>query len=372
MNDMNLSLELITWRTRLFWMLDWVGERHVETDLRAMDCDYYGASFDEFAGDPRGTGFLFVKKERIRGLWSSCGSDNREAQSNHGSDSIRKLVAHGTDTLFLFAAVAAAIEFHEAIGVARSVSRLHSPKRYWADRVKDLPGVRFMAGLGVDSSCDARQPCDRRDRFHCLVAAPAGALQHPGPAPSLTARPSVPHPGEHFAVHDAGRSRRARRRAAEDHPRGPAVMSARGGPGQYNGPHPSDSERNHASEPSSFLPGLGRVGLGSAAAGAETGVNVNRITEAARALGDKPPHEAARDEAFWAVVRDAYGGVVGPSVKLWTVVRGPSPRIVTDAVVDGYLRINQSQPGSNNYPGRKEEVRRRLAAHVGWHPMRSP
>jgi isopenicillin-N epimerase len=117
-----------------------------------------------------------------------------------------------------------------------------------------------------------------------------------------------------------------------------------------------------------FLQSLGAVGLGTAAVGADAGVSVTRIAGAARALGDKPPDEAARDEAFWAVVRDAFGGVVGPSVKLWTVVRGPSPCIVTDAVVDGYLRINQSQPGGNNYPGRKEEVRRRLAAHVGCAP----
>jgi isopenicillin-N epimerase len=130
-----------------------LGFGHVETDLRAMDCDYYGASFHKFAGGPRGTGFLFVKKELIRGLWPSYGSYNRERQSNHGSDSIHKLVAHGTDTLFLFAAVAEAIEFHEAVGVARRVARLHYLKRYWADQVKDLPGVRFMAGLDAASSC---------------------------------------------------------------------------------------------------------------------------------------------------------------------------------------------------------------------------
>ena len=48
--------------------------------------------------------------------------------------------------------------------------------------------------------------------------------------------------------------------------------------------------------------------------------------------------------------------------------QGPSPRIVTDAVVEGYLRINESRRGGNNYPERKEEVRRRLAAHIGCEP----
>jgi selenocysteine lyase/cysteine desulfurase len=117
-----------------------------------------------------------------------------------------------------------------------------------------------------------------------------------------------------------------------------------------------------------FLQALSASGFATAAAAAEPGATIGRIAEAARALGDKSPEQAARDEAFWAVVRDAFGGVVSPSVKLWTVVRGPSPRIVTDAVIDDYLRINESRPGGNNYRERKEEVRRRLAAHIGCAP----
>jgi isopenicillin-N epimerase len=117
-----------------------------------------------------------------------------------------------------------------------------------------------------------------------------------------------------------------------------------------------------------FLQAVGASGLGAAATAADSGATVDRIAEAARALGGKSPEQVARDEAFWTVVREAFGGVVSPAVKLWTVARGPSPRIVTDAVIDGYLRINESRPGGNNYRERKEEVRRRLAAHIGCAP----
>jgi isopenicillin-N epimerase len=116
-----------------------------------------------------------------------------------------------------------------------------------------------------------------------------------------------------------------------------------------------------------FLQTLGAAGLGKAAATAVPTVTLDPIVAAARALGDKTPEQAARDEAFWSVVRDAFEGVRS-SINLWTVARGPSPRIVTDAVVDGYLRINQSRRGGNNYPGRREDVRRRVAAHVGCAP----
>jgi isopenicillin-N epimerase len=117
-----------------------------------------------------------------------------------------------------------------------------------------------------------------------------------------------------------------------------------------------------------FLQALGAAGLGTTATGAEAGATaVDRIVAAARALGDKTPGDAAKDEAFWSVVRDAFEGVRS-SINLWTVARGPSPRVVTDAVIDGYLRMNQSRRGGNNYPERREEVRRRLAAHVGCAP----
>jgi selenocysteine lyase/cysteine desulfurase len=127
---------------------------HVVTDLKAMDCDYYGASFHKFAGGPRGTGFLFVKKEHIPSLWPSYGSMSWTThESNHASPEIGKLVAHGTDTTFLFAAVPAMLDLHEAIGPARRQARLFHLTRYWTDRMKGLEGVRFTAPIAPESVC---------------------------------------------------------------------------------------------------------------------------------------------------------------------------------------------------------------------------
>jgi isopenicillin-N epimerase len=127
---------------------------HVATDLRAMDCDYYGASFHKFAGGPRGTGFLFVKKEHIEALWPSCGSLSwRTRKSNHAISSIGKLVVHGTDTIFLFAAIPTMLDLHEAIGPERRQARLFHLTRSWTDRVKGLPGVRFAARVAPEHVC---------------------------------------------------------------------------------------------------------------------------------------------------------------------------------------------------------------------------
>lgn len=116
-----------------------------------------------------------------------------------------------------------------------------------------------------------------------------------------------------------------------------------------------------------FLQAVGGLGLGAATATTGSPATVGRIAAAARALGAKTPAEAAHDEAFWAVVRDAFEGVRS-SIWLGTVARGRSPRVVTDAVSEGYILMNQTRRGGNNYPERRDEVRRRLAAHVGCQP----
>jgi selenocysteine lyase/cysteine desulfurase len=131
-----------------------LGFGHVETDLRAMDCDYYGASFHKFAGGPRGTGFLFVKKEHIETLWPSCGSLSwTTRRSNHASASIGKLVVHGTDTIYLFAAIPTMLDLHEAIGPGRRRARLFHLTRSWTDRVKDLDGIRFASRIEPEHVC---------------------------------------------------------------------------------------------------------------------------------------------------------------------------------------------------------------------------
>jgi selenocysteine lyase/cysteine desulfurase len=113
-----------------------------------------------------------------------------------------------------------------------------------------------------------------------------------------------------------------------------------------------------------FLQSLGASGIATAAAGPEPAVTIGKLAAAARSLGAKPPDEAARDEAFWAVVRGAFEGVRSSNF-LGTVARGRSPRVVTDAVTDCFLLMNQTRRGGNNYPERKDEVRKRLAAHLG-------
>jgi isopenicillin-N epimerase len=119
----------------------------IEVDLQAMDCDYYGTSLHKGLHAPLGTGFLYVKRERITALWPLFGA------ARPRSEDIRKFEAIGTHPMYQIAAVNQALDFHEALGVARIRARLHYLKRHWADQLARLPKVRFHTSLAPDQSC---------------------------------------------------------------------------------------------------------------------------------------------------------------------------------------------------------------------------
>src|SRR5581483_10276620 len=48
-------------------------------DVKAMDCDFYATSLHKGVFAPTGTGFLYVKSERIRSVWPLYGSPDTEA-----------------------------------------------------------------------------------------------------------------------------------------------------------------------------------------------------------------------------------------------------------------------------------------------------
>jgi selenocysteine lyase/cysteine desulfurase len=113
----------------------------IEVDLQAMDCDYYGTSLHKGLHAPLGTGFLYVKRERIASLLPLFG-----APKPRGED-IRKFEAIGTHPMYQIAAVNQALDFHEAIGVARIRAMLHYLKRNWAGHLARLPNVSFHTAL---------------------------------------------------------------------------------------------------------------------------------------------------------------------------------------------------------------------------------
>jgi selenocysteine lyase/cysteine desulfurase len=118
----------------------------IEVDLQAMDCDYFGTSLHKGIHAPMGTGFLYVKRERIPDLWPLFGSD-----TPRGSD-IRKFESIGRQPFYQIAAINQAIEFHESLGTTTIRKRTHYLKRRWADQLAGEPNVGFNTSLDYEQS----------------------------------------------------------------------------------------------------------------------------------------------------------------------------------------------------------------------------
>jgi selenocysteine lyase/cysteine desulfurase len=114
---------------------------HIPFTIPELECDYFGASLHKWLSAPFGTGLLYVKKEKIAGLWPLFGTGDPE------SGDIRKFEALGTRSFAIEQAIGQAIQFHHMIGGERKFKRLHYLKNYWAEKVQQLPGVKVHTSL---------------------------------------------------------------------------------------------------------------------------------------------------------------------------------------------------------------------------------
>jgi selenocysteine lyase/cysteine desulfurase len=119
-----------------------------QLDFRIPDlhCDYYGASLHKWLATPLGAGILYVKQDKIAGLWPIYGDGSA------GGD-IAKLNHTGTHPVHTDLGIEDAIAFHEAIGVARKEARLRFLQRYWSDKVRGLPKIVLNTPSDPKRSC---------------------------------------------------------------------------------------------------------------------------------------------------------------------------------------------------------------------------
>ncbi|MGH7593091.1 MAG: aminotransferase class V-fold PLP-dependent enzyme [Gemmatimonadales bacterium] len=94
-----------------------------------LGADYYGTSLHKWLLAPIGTGFLYVRKSKIKGLWPMMAAP---ASMN---DNIRKYEEIGTHPAANHNAISAALAFHRAIGADRKVARLRYLRDRWAKRL---------------------------------------------------------------------------------------------------------------------------------------------------------------------------------------------------------------------------------------------
>lgn len=120
---------------------------HFDFDHSDLDCDYYATSLHKWLLAPIGTGMMYVKKDKIPGLWPLM------AASEQQKDDIRKFEEIGTHPAANFIAISEAAAFHEGIGPARKGARLKYLTDYWVDPLIENDRVR------LHTSRDPRYAC---------------------------------------------------------------------------------------------------------------------------------------------------------------------------------------------------------------------
>jgi selenocysteine lyase/cysteine desulfurase len=112
-----------------------------------LECDYYGTSLHKWLCAPHGTGFLYVRKERIADLWPMMAAPEPRGES------IRKFEEIGTHPAANRLAIAEAITLHQGIGPERKAARLRTLRDRWADRLLQDRRVRLYAKRDPAHSC---------------------------------------------------------------------------------------------------------------------------------------------------------------------------------------------------------------------------
>ena len=115
---------------------------HLAIDVKAMGCDAYFTSPHKWLLAPKGTGFLYVRKETLPRVWATLAS----AEWDNHRDGAYRLMQYGTGNLSLLVGLEKAIDFHMAIGSQRVEQRVIG----LADRLRT--GLQKIDGVVINSS----------------------------------------------------------------------------------------------------------------------------------------------------------------------------------------------------------------------------
>lgn len=113
-----------------------------------LDVDYYGTSLHKWLFAPVGTGFLYVRREKIAKLWPLMAAA-REQDAN-----IRKFEEIGTHPAANHNAISLAVAFNRGIGLERKAARLRYLRDRWAKRLlAENPRFNILTPLDDRQSC---------------------------------------------------------------------------------------------------------------------------------------------------------------------------------------------------------------------------
>jgi selenocysteine lyase/cysteine desulfurase len=90
---------------------------------------------------------LYVKRDKIEKIWPLMAAETKQKSD------IRKFEEIGTHSAAPKLAIGEALVFHNGIGGKRKEARLRYLSRYWMNKLKDVPKIRFNTSFDPNQSC---------------------------------------------------------------------------------------------------------------------------------------------------------------------------------------------------------------------------
>jgi selenocysteine lyase/cysteine desulfurase len=120
---------------------------HFDFEIGELDCDYYATSLHKWLFAPHGTGLLYVRRDKIAGLWPLMAAEEKL------DDDIRKFEEIGTHPAAPTLAIAEALTFHQGIGAKRKERRMVELRDHWVGRLREHERVRLHTSLAPGFAC---------------------------------------------------------------------------------------------------------------------------------------------------------------------------------------------------------------------------
>ncbi len=120
---------------------------HIQHNLREIGCDYYATSLHKWLNAPQGNGLLFIKEDKIPGIYPLASADENAAESMGKFDYL------GTRGFYNELGIGAALDFLDLTGIPQKQKHLHDLKAYWVERVREIRGVTIHSQTDYNHSC---------------------------------------------------------------------------------------------------------------------------------------------------------------------------------------------------------------------------
>ncbi|HLX11607.1 MAG TPA: aminotransferase class V-fold PLP-dependent enzyme, partial [Bacteroidota bacterium] len=118
----------------------------VDVNLATLGCDAYFFSPHKWLLAPPGSGALFVKKERLKEIWTTLASASWSDDKN-GS---YRLMQFGTGNRSIYEGIQAAAEFRLWLGPERVARRIHALGTRLRDGLQQIKGVTILSSVNPD------------------------------------------------------------------------------------------------------------------------------------------------------------------------------------------------------------------------------